>query len=79
MREMYSVKKQVYKSLTIPSLVLSGTPTIKAKSINQKWSNTELQGSSPKDSKTNIVLLTCLAGAVLQTGVKMVSLWWYKA
>jgi hypothetical protein len=35
--------------------VLTGIPTIKVKSINTKWPNTELQGSSPTDSEINLV------------------------
>lgn len=31
--------------------VLAGTPSIKAKSINSKWSNARLQGLSPIESK----------------------------
>ena len=35
--------------------VLTGIPTIKVKSINTKWPNTELQGSSPTDSEIHLV------------------------
>jgi hypothetical protein len=53
-------------------LTLSGSPTIKSKSIDEKSSNAGVQGSSPTDMKTHLVLVTffqLLTGAILKTVV----------
>ena len=42
-------------------LVLPWTSTIKAKSINSKWSNAGLQGVSPIDSVTHLFMTHWLA------------------
>ena len=39
-------------------LTLSGSPTIKSKSTDEKSSNAGIQGSSPTDIKTHLVLVT---------------------
>jgi len=44
-----------------------------------QWSNPDMQGSSPTDSKTYLVLVTCyntLTAAVLKTVVNMLDLLW---
>ena len=40
-------------------LALTGTPTIKVKSINWKGPNVGQQGSSQTDSDTSLALATC--------------------
>ena len=53
-------------------LVLPGTPSIKPKSINSKWSKAELQGLSPTDNKTFSVGGMLLA--VWETVIKILDL-----
>ena len=59
-----SVKEQDYKSITRPPLdheyaCTAWDPTIKGKSVNSEWSDAGMKGSSPTDSQTHLVLVTC--------------------